>query len=460
MLKLPQQIRPASIVGYFGLAIVHAWIYIFNTGGEAAPLELSSWQNIYVPIAFTMIALAIAENKISGIATSIPGCIIASASGIASAGMAMAFPNLASTSVISLLCGGVFVGWAYSAWAEAYAKLDITQATFFLFGSGILASVLKSLLYACPLNAVNACLALLAPLAMFTAAKSVAMPSNNRRSALRFGRHDIKSFWKVAAIIVVFSLVVANLLFDGDQSRASSNPAASFYLGRLCEIVLCACVLLWTFKLRKPFDFVQLWRIVLVISATDILLRIAIPDLWFQTFFSSICVNFIVLFVWLTLCDIAQHSDYGALNVFSIGWSLYTLPLFVGVTFAQLSNGHTTENMFLTVMLYAALIVSTFCLELRDRDMQLIFSDINSEAAPEPQDFADIDKRCAAIAETKHLTGRELEVMQMLCKGRTKAYIAESMFVTENTVKGHTKRLYTKLGVHSKKELQQLIDIE
>ena len=48
----------------------------------------------------------------------------------------------------------------------------------------------------------------------------------------------------------------------------------------------------------------------------------------------------------------------------------------------------------------------------------------------------------------------------MLCKGRTKAYIAESMFVTENTVKGHTKRLYAKLGVHSKKELQQLIDLE
>ena len=57
-----------------------------------------------------------------------------------------------------------------------------------------------------------------------------------------------------------------------------------------------------------------------------------------------------------------------------------------------------------------------------------------------------------------HLTARELEVMQMLCRGRSKAYIAETLFITENTVKGHARRLYTKLDVHSKKELQQLID--
>ena len=46
----------------------------------------------------------------------------------------------------------------------------------------------------------------------------------------------------------------------------------------------------------------------------------------------------------------------------------------------------------------------------------------------------------------------------MLCRGRSKAYIAETLFITENTVKGHARRLYAKLNVHSKKELQQLID--
>ena len=46
--------------------------------------------------------------------------------------------------------------------------------------------------------------------------------------------------------------------------------------------------------------------------------------------------------------------------------------------------------------------------------------------------------------------------MQLFCKGRTKAYIAETMYVTENTVRSHIKHIYTKLGVHSRKELVAL----
>ena len=48
--------------------------------------------------------------------------------------------------------------------------------------------------------------------------------------------------------------------------------------------------------------------------------------------------------------------------------------------------------------------------------------------------------------------------MQMLCKGRSKAYIAETLFITENAVKSHTKRMCAKLGVHNRRELQELIE--
>ena len=48
--------------------------------------------------------------------------------------------------------------------------------------------------------------------------------------------------------------------------------------------------------------------------------------------------------------------------------------------------------------------------------------------------------------------------MQYLCKGRTKAYIAEALYLTENTVKTHSKRIYAKLGIHSKRELLDLVE--
>ena len=48
--------------------------------------------------------------------------------------------------------------------------------------------------------------------------------------------------------------------------------------------------------------------------------------------------------------------------------------------------------------------------------------------------------------------------MMYLYRGRTKAYIAETLFLTENTVRGHAKHLYAKLDVHSRRELLDLID--
>ncbi len=464
-LGIPKETRVASLAPLFGLAIVHAWIFAFNTAGGIAPQELAPWQFVYLPIAATMLAIAAASRKVPDFITRKGVCVVVAAAGIVAAVLPLI--PLGSTAesygaikdAASLALGGIFIGWCYSQWAVSYARFTMAQATFFLFGSGIVAACLKTALFFFGYAPSHIALAVLAPVAILAGARNGTELWHRPHASLRFTRKDARSLWKVAALIIVFSLVNANLLAN-DQLHASQTPLATFLLARACEIALCACVLAWTFALKKPFDFVQLWRIILVILATDILLRIAFPDAWLQPIFSSICVNFIVLFVWLTLCDIAQHTDMHPTTVFGIGWSLYTVPLFIGVTFAQLSNGHTAETLFLAVMLYAALIVSTFCLELRDRDMQFIFSDINAAPAPTPQEFADIDARCKAIAKQKHLTARELEVMQMLCKGRTKAYIAESMFVTENTVKGHTKRLYTKLGVHSKKELQQLIDLQ
>ena len=41
--------------------------------------------------------------------------------------------------------------------------------------------------------------------------------------------------------------------------------------------------------------------------------------------------------------------------------------------------------------------------------------------------------------------------------GNTVARIAEQLFISENTVRTHTKRIYTKLDVHKKQELIDLV---
>ncbi|MBE6977807.1 MAG: hypothetical protein E7438_04100 [Ruminococcaceae bacterium] len=56
------------------------------------------------------------------------------------------------------------------------------------------------------------------------------------------------------------------------------------------------------------------------------------------------------------------------------------------------------------------------------------------------------------------LTPKEREVAEFICMGYTNADIAKLLFISEHTVKDHTKKIYPKLGVHSRLELATLVN--
>lgn len=109
------------------------------------------------------------------------------------------------------------------------------------------------------------------------------------------------------------------------------------------------------------------------------------------------------------------------------------------------------------MLLWATGVVMALCLETSDSDVRRIFADLRRRVAPE--EFASIDERCARLAGEFSLTERELDVLKMLAKGRSKGYIAEELYISENTVRGHSRRLYAKLGVHTRDELQRKLGL-
>jgi two-component system NarL family response regulator len=50
------------------------------------------------------------------------------------------------------------------------------------------------------------------------------------------------------------------------------------------------------------------------------------------------------------------------------------------------------------------------------------------------------------------LTGRELEVLELVARGHTSRQIGELLFISENTVKNHVRNVLDKLGLHSRNE--------
>ena len=68
-----------------------------------------------------------------------------------------------------------------------------------------------------------------------------------------------------------------------------------------------------------------------------------------------------------------------------------------------------------------------------------------------------LSKQCQRLAEVYGLSTREAEVMELAARGNSAPAIADRLFISENTVRTHVKRIYAKLGIHKKQELLELL---
>lgn len=68
-----------------------------------------------------------------------------------------------------------------------------------------------------------------------------------------------------------------------------------------------------------------------------------------------------------------------------------------------------------------------------------------------------LSKQCLVVRERYGLSSRETEVMELVARGKSMASIAEELFISENTVRTHCKHIYSKLDIHSRLELSDLV---
>jgi DNA-binding CsgD family transcriptional regulator len=69
-----------------------------------------------------------------------------------------------------------------------------------------------------------------------------------------------------------------------------------------------------------------------------------------------------------------------------------------------------------------------------------------------------IAKKKALIYEKYQITKREREIVEQICQGKTNQQIADELFISLQTVKDHTHRIYTKIGINGRMKLVQLVN--
>ena len=119
-----------------------------------------------------------------------------------------------------------------------------------------------------------------------------------------------------------------------------------------------------------------------------------------------------------------------------------------------------TEYRFLviehSIEIYGGLIAATFAvlgiwlgLKLTGRRQTIVVKEI---PVPAGGPFV-LDER---KREDLHITRRELEILELIAQGLSNREIAEELFVSENTVKTHSSRVFDKLGARRRTQAVQL----
>lgn len=71
---------------------------------------------------------------------------------------------------------------------------------------------------------------------------------------------------------------------------------------------------------------------------------------------------------------------------------------------------------------------------------------------PAPDSFVRDERKLESLG----ITPRELEILQLIAQGLSNREIAERVFVSENTVKTHSSRIFDKLGARRRTQAVQL----
>lgn len=121
-----------------------------------------------------------------------------------------------------------------------------------------------------------------------------------------------------------------------------------------------------------------------------------------------------------------------------------------GVALANASNGLAPSGStpYLIVCFAGLATLFAYLFLFTERDFKAL-----SEIARAVDYF---EEACEAIAHEAGLSKREAEILPLALRGRTSERIAGELFISKSTVDTHLRRIYSKVGVHSRQELIDL----
>lgn len=391
-----------------------------------------------------------------------------------------------------LVCiGGALLGLGsagfYMLWQRLFASQDANTGTHDLLVGTAWGAVLYFALYLIP-QAVTAYLIPLVFLPLFglsvtlrsrTINPDLPMFADVPREHPQVYRQVLADHWRSALCVGAVGFCAGIM-----RSIAVAAPTLGIYVNVLSMLgmLAAAVIVMWLWRLKDVrLSITDSYRVVFPFLITS-LLALPVLNAEYARWLAAILYAVYSAAIILMMMQCAQISrDRGINPVFIYGFFgaiVFTLHSigFLGGTFAE-DVRIMGMNPLAVVALVAiwALGLMHFIgsggfisalgshgqpesIELMALNPNALAKQIKETASSSDSPPDRIAAQAKRIQEHYRLSAREAEVMELMARGNSVARIAETLVVSENTVRTHSKRIYVKLDIHKRQELVDLIE--
>lgn len=350
--------------------------------------------------------------------------------------------------------------WMMARWSQRLAATSTARLVAALLTAIVLIALVKIPLAIVPRDTGSALVSLLPLLAsaMLVFHRQDAPAPMRRWFSLATARSYVPLAFAMAAFFLVWSVLNFILKREtGHYSVGESSSLAYTVAAQVITIVLAAFIAWWVFDRRRKLDLTLVWKFAYTLMAAALFLFVLFGTTQFIQAATGAAVVIAKMFLWLALINVARHSDLAPWTVVCTGQLLYAVPDCLGRTLASALSLNSVGDVAAAALLLGIVIAVAFCLPDRSPAAMNLLSDLNGTPEPSPAESQDLEGRCQALGQARGLSKRETEILELLCKGRSRPYIAETLYLSENTVRTHSKHIYQKLDVHTRQELLDLV---
>lgn len=390
----------------------------------------------------------------------------------------------APTVIVAAAVAGVGGAVGGGMWTVVYRRLDAASATLYGFASLGLGSLGGLALSFLPNLAGYVVSAFMPAVALLCFQRGLGIPEAPCVDDSVYDREPRGSVVRFVLGIAAFSFALG-IARGFPVGEAVPFDAGMRMLHQLGVVALSAFVIGWFVVGRRSLSFKFLWCLEVAVMALGILLLALFPGSLTSAGVAvvNIADTFMLGVLWVTLQDVARHSSLHVYVIYGGAWAARVLfrnlgRILIGVVGSSLTAVTTLAAVLVfAVALSMVLLLSSNALRARPLfgaaeggatgDGLPVRSE-GPEAAPSapapspvpaggaslaPNPLSEVPSEPLSVQERFGLSDREMEVLVPLTQGRSKGYIAAMLFISENTVRAHVKRIYAKLDVHNKQEL-------